>query len=65
MYFGNFSSLQLKTIVCLIVYDRLLPPGVKGLKYFSLRFKYCTDMKHLIVGKKFLLLENFNNQKLQ
>ena len=43
------------------MYDLLLPPDIKGLKYLSLRFRGCIDVKYLIVGKNFASGKLFNN----
>ena len=35
------------------MYDLSLPTDIKGLKCFSVRFRYCIDVKYLIVRKDF------------
>ena len=55
----SHTRLQYKAIVCVIIYDLLLPASIKVFKYFSQRFIYYTDVKYLVVAKKLYLLKTF------
>ena len=52
---SNKSSYKstIKIIDCVTMYDLLIRPDIKGLKYFCLRFRCSTDVKYLILRKDF------------
>ena len=56
----SHTSLQYKAIVCVIIYDLLLPAGIKVFKYFS-QIILLYRCKILDCAKKTLLVENFHN----
>lgn len=52
---SNKSSYKstIKITDCVTMYDLLIRPDIKGLKYFSLRFRCSIDVKYLILRKDF------------